>query len=100
MEADDLGLLKETNFQFGSLLWVLNLIGNNAFRRGGHLTPLLNTPNGTIVTIVSFSLSQQTHMDTHIKKHLNALNQWLLQSIVQMNSDKLHVVAKETALLP
>ena len=49
---------------------------------------------------VSQSLSQRTRMDTRITKRLNALNQWILQSIVQMNSDKLHVVAKETALLP
>ena len=53
-------VLKESckwKFQFWPLLWVLNLIGNNAFRRGVHLNPLLNTPNGTIVKIVSFSLS-------------------------------------------
>ena len=30
------------NFQFGPLLWVLNLIGNNAFRRGVQMNPLLN----------------------------------------------------------
>ena len=29
-------------FQFGPLLWVLNLIGNNAFRRGVQMNPLLN----------------------------------------------------------
>lgn len=57
-------------FQFGPLLWVLNLIGNNAFRRGVHLNPLLNPPNGTIVKIVSFSLSQRTNIDIQWEKHL------------------------------
>ena len=51
------GSLLHAKFQFVPLLWVLNLIGNNAFRRGVHLNPLLNAPNGTIVTIVSFLLS-------------------------------------------
>ena len=63
-----LKLARNTHFQFGPLLWVLNLIGNNAFRRGVHLNPLLNTPNGTIVKIVSFLLSQRNDMDIQQKK--------------------------------
>ena len=44
-------------FQFGPLLRVLNLTRNNAFSRGVQMNTLLNTPNGTIVKIVSFLLS-------------------------------------------
>ncbi len=32
------------------------------------MNPLLNTPNGTIVKIVSFSLSQRNDMDIQQKK--------------------------------
>ena len=56
-QAKDYKFIKSRKFQLGPLLWVLNLIGNNAFRRGVQMNPLLNTPNGTIVKIVSFSLS-------------------------------------------
>ena len=33
-QAKDYKFIKSRNFQFGPLLWVLNLIGNNAFSRG------------------------------------------------------------------
>ena len=46
-------------FQFGPLLRVLNLTRNNAFSRGVQMNTLLNTPNGTIVKIVSFLLLGQ-----------------------------------------
>ena len=34
------------------------------------MNPLLNTPNGTIVKIVSFSLSQRIYTDIQYEKHL------------------------------
>ena len=37
-------VLQRLKFQFGPLLWVLNLMGNNAFRRGVQMNPLLNPP--------------------------------------------------------
>ena len=37
-------------FQFGPLLWVLNLIGNNAFRRGVQMPPF-EPPKGFIVKL-------------------------------------------------
>ena len=52
-----LQLVANRNFQFEPLLLVLNLIRNNAFIRGAQMNTPLNTPNGTIVKIVSFSLS-------------------------------------------
>ena len=33
------------------------------------MNPLLNPPNGTIVKIVSFLLSQRTNMDIQWEKH-------------------------------
>ena len=45
------------HFQFGPLLRILNLTRNNAFSRGVQMNTPLNTPNGTIVKIVSFLLS-------------------------------------------
>ena len=48
-QAKDYKFIKSRKFQLGPLLWVLNLIGNNAFRRGFHLNPLLTSPNDTIV---------------------------------------------------
>ncbi|MGN0412922.1 MAG: hypothetical protein ACI4FV_07775, partial [Lachnospiraceae bacterium] len=50
-------LSRKRNFQFGPLLRVLNLTRNNAFSGGVQMNTPLNTPNGTIVMIVSFLLS-------------------------------------------
>ena len=49
------GSLLRAKFQFGSLLWVLNLIGNNAFSRVANEPPF-EPPNGTSVKMVSFLL--------------------------------------------
>ena len=44
-------------YSTGPLLRILNLTRNNAFSRGVQMNTPLNTPNGTIVKIVSFLLS-------------------------------------------
>ena len=76
------GFCEIVNFQFGPLLRILNLTRNNAFSRGVQMNTPLNTPNGTIVKIVSFLLSSRTVMDILIVKPCSGCRLFLCSLIL------------------